>query len=93
MTNRHAEFAAKHLRQPTPDEERQLAEQERQDRREADAQRRERELRHAYLDTPGATPESWEKEKAGILTKDREEQAIKNKDAARQAQSQLYRSF
>jgi hypothetical protein len=93
MTTRRSAFLAEHKRQPTAAEERQLAEQERDDRREAEATRHETELRRAFLAAPGATPEQWEREKPAILAKDRAERAVKNKDAARRAQGRLYRSF
>jgi hypothetical protein len=91
--NRRAEFAAKHLRQPTREEAQQLVELEQEDRRQREAERHERELRRAFMATPGATPEQWEKEKTTILATDRAEQSAKNKDAARQAQGRLYRNF
>jgi hypothetical protein len=93
MTNRRSAFLAEHLRQPTAEEARQLAEQERADRRDAEAARYEAGLRQAYLATPGATPEQWEKEKPAILAEARKARAVANADAARKAQSRLYRNF
>jgi hypothetical protein len=93
MTNRHAEFAAKHLRRPTREEAQQILELEREDRKAQVAERHERELKRAYMATPGADEAGWEREKAGILAEDRKARAVKNKDAARRAQGRLYRSF
>jgi hypothetical protein len=91
--NRRAEFAAKHLRQPTREEALQLVELEREDRRQREAERHERELKRAYLATPGATEDDWKREKAGILATERAEQAVRTKDAARRAQGRMYRNF
>jgi hypothetical protein len=93
MTNRRSAFLAEHKRQPIAAEERQLAEQVQADRRAAEATRHELELRRAFLDTPGATPEQWEQEKAAILATDRAERAVKGKDAARRSQCVLYRTL
>ena len=60
---------------------------------EADIVRHEKDLKPSVLGTPGATPEAWEREKAGILAKDRAEQAAANKHAARRSQAGLYRGF
>jgi hypothetical protein len=93
MTNRRNAFLAKHIRQPTPDEAREIEHQEREDARQRDAQCHERELRRAYLATPGADEAGWEREKAAILAADRKERTVKGRDAARRAQGQLYRVF
>jgi hypothetical protein len=93
MTNRRSAFLAEHKRQPTAAEERQLAEQERDDRREAEATRHETELRRAFLAAPGATEDDWATQRDEILATDRAERAIKNTDAARRAQSVLYRTL
>jgi hypothetical protein len=93
MTNRRANFLAEHKRQPTREEALQLVELEREDRRAAEAERHERELRRAYLASPGADEAGWEREKAGILATERAERAVKNEDAARAAQGRMYRDF
>lgn len=43
--------------------------------------------------TPGADEAGWANEKAGILARDREEQAIKSRAAASRSQACLYRDF
>ncbi len=88
-----ANFAAEHRRPPTPAEAIALTEQARAEARDAERARHERELRRAYLDTPGATEDDWAKQRDEILATDRAAQAVKNKDAARRAQGRLYRSF
>ena len=50
-------------------------------------------LRRAFLATPGATPEQWVAEKAGILAEDRKQAALRREDQARRSQGSLYRSF
>jgi hypothetical protein len=92
MTNRHAEFAAKHKRQPTPDEAREIEAQEREDVRAKENTRRETELRRAYV-AAGGSKEEFERVKGDLIAKDRAEQAVKNKDAARRAQARLYQGF
>jgi hypothetical protein len=93
MSKRRSDFIAEHLRPPTREEQAEIERQEREDRRQEAAARRENDLRRAYLGTPGATPEQWANEKATILAKDREDQAIKNRDAASRAQASLYSKF
>jgi hypothetical protein len=91
--NRRSAFLAEHKRQPTKEEALQLVELEREDRRAAEAERHETELRRAFMSQPDASEESWEKERAGLLAADRLERTAKARESARAAQSRMYRSF
>lgn len=91
MSNRHNAFVAEHLRPPTPEEARGIAEQEREDRRQQEAERHEREVKRIYMSQPGATESGWATEKAGILAKDRAAQMVKQRDATREQLTRSYR--
>jgi sigma54-dependent transcription regulator len=93
MMNRRANFLAEHKRQPTREEAQQILELEREDRRAAEATRHETELRRAYLACPGADEAGWARERSAILAEDRKERALQAKDAARRAQSVIYKEF
>jgi hypothetical protein len=86
-------FAAEHRRQPTPAELERMAEHARADAQKAAADRRERELEQAFLAVPGTTPELWAKEKAGILSRDRDQQMQANQQAAHASQWEIYKGF
>ena len=66
----------------------------RERQREAAVARHEQELRRSYLlGTPGATEESWQREKDAILAKDRADRATSGRAQARAAQAAMYRTF
>ena len=70
------------------DEER---EEERAEQRKQEGERRERDLRRAYMDSPNATEASWQAEKGALLARDREEQARANEAKARMGNESLIR--
>lgn len=89
--SRHGEFVAKNLRPPTPEEARVIAEQELQDRRDAEAKHHEAEVKRIYMNQPGATELGWATEKGRILTEDRAAQTVKQRDTAREQMAHSYR--
>lgn len=93
VSRRQAAFVAKTLRMPTLEEARELREAARADLAKETGERREAELRRAYLGQAGATLESWEREKAGILVGDRADRTKRAEAEARAMSSQRYRGF
>lgn len=88
---RRAEFVSTNLRVPNVEEDRQVREQARADQRADEATRHEAEVKRAFMAQPGATLESWERERADILRKDREQKTIAAQRAARAESAQRYR--
>lgn len=91
---RKAAFFAEHRRKPTPEELRQLEQDVREARRQADGERHEAGLKRAYLGSnPDASESDWQREKGGILAEDRKRRTTAADDAARTAQGAMYRNF
>ena len=93
LEERRGTFAVEHGRPPTADELQALAEAERADRRKADGDRRESEIKRAYLEVPGSTPETWTRDRERLLAEDRAQEAKRNTDRARISQAETYRRF
>ena len=85
-------FVAKELREPTPEEARELAALEAEDQRKREAERHERDVKRIYLNQPGATESGWATEKASILAKDRAERTVRERNAAQAEIARQYRS-
>jgi hypothetical protein len=86
-------FAAEHKRPPTPAEAIALTEQARAEARAAEANRREAELKRAYMTQPDGSEEGWAKERATLLAADRAARVKAAQAEQRRAQSVLYRDF
>jgi hypothetical protein len=93
MSERRSAFVAEQGRPPTEAEEVDLAQLSQQDRREAEAQRIELEIKRAFLATPDGTPERWEAEKDELLKADRATRTTSMREASRRSQAALYDHF
>lgn len=83
-------FVAKELREPTPQEAKELVALEAEDQRKREAERYERDIKRIYMSTPGATESGWATERAGILARDRQERTVRERNAA---QAEIARSY
>lgn len=91
--SRESDFIAANLRMPTREEAKELAALEAEDQRKRESERYERDVRRAYMTTPGADEAGWQRDRAEVLAESRKADTLRQREEARRSQAALYRSF
>ena len=86
-----SEFLARELREPTPEEMADIRRRDLEERRQREAERHEAEVKRAYLAQPGSDEAGWQRDRTALLAETRKQDAIKQRDAARDQITLSYR--